>query len=568
MKFRSVSIHRLHHRLFDCAAHKWKSKDTLGIYSLRWGLEHGLVIQASEGVVGMLTDISFLRAFHDKYPLHRLVTYWYMISPEEDGRVYQRAIEIRLKQPVNRSTAQEMNSIINLFHDAKWSQQGAVHIESIMQWVSPLEKKHPKIVSSLTMKKGQFLLASGNVMESVSGFVEATDVLKKRKSKSAGYVQHLFQKVQEAISRGSKMEKADFQEMWDDLQKMLPIHNRNRFSIELMVVEYMFSGIDAQIDYIEQLRDRLPLIDDPKAKAGYKEVLETNLDEKRFTLLFANKRYKEALNSANVLMGRIKSLSLSDQVQLLCTTGLCYVHLKQLNAAKVLYQQLKEVWLPRFQGDQHLFQKWHGFLEALGKANARHHQRKKNWKEALEWSCMEVDSTLWNLKYLQASAKEMGLPMNGNKQNIYAIAVYQRANLHKNMKEYALAKADYCTSIEMLEDLHTYGKSIHRKNLSLAWHMLGALCALEKNSMEALRAYEEALVIRSDLLEVRTDMQELWIKSATKVSSLRWKRYQASKEEHLDTLPSLLQLRKDLEDSQAFAAARTSASSGSKASSR
>ena len=106
MKFRSVSIHRLHHRLLDCAAHKWKSKDTLGIYSLRWGLEHGLVIHDQEGVVGMLTDISFLRAFHDKYPVHRLVIYWHMISPEEDGRVYQRAIEIRLKQPVNRNTAQ------------------------------------------------------------------------------------------------------------------------------------------------------------------------------------------------------------------------------------------------------------------------------------------------------------------------------------------------------------------------------------------------------------------------------------------------------------------------------
>ena len=119
MKFRSASIHRLHHRLFDCAVHKWKSKDALGIYSLQWGLEHGLVVHDAEGVIGMLTDISFLRAFHDKYSLPRLVTYWHVISPREDGRVYQRSIEIRLEQPVNRNTAQEMNSIMTLFHHAK-----------------------------------------------------------------------------------------------------------------------------------------------------------------------------------------------------------------------------------------------------------------------------------------------------------------------------------------------------------------------------------------------------------------------------------------------------------------
>lgn len=546
MKVRPNSIDTSHHMLFACAQQEWMIDNALGRYSLRWGVEHGLAVKQIEGIIDILKDISFLRAFHHRYPVHLLVTYWHITSPKEDGSVYKKEIESHLGQVMNLRNAQEIESIINLFHASSWNKQGSLYIEQILTWVAPLQKKHPKIISSLKMKKGHFLLAAGDVMESVSGFIEATDVLTKRKSKSATYIQQLFQRVQKAISRGSNIGKSDIQEMWDDINKTLPIHDRNRFSIQLMVVEYMFEGIDAQIDYIEQLRERLPLIDDPKAKSGYKDILEQHLEEKCFYLLFKNKRYKEALKSGNILMGQLKNLSLSQKVKLLCTIGLCYVQLKQLSAAMILYQQLKEVWLPRFRADRNLFQKWHEFLEGLGKASARMFQKKKKWKEALEWAIVEVESTLWNVKYIQESATSMGLPLNGNKQNLYAIAVYQRANIYKNMKEYSLSKADYCTSIQALEDLHSYGKSIHRKNLSLAWHMLGVLCELEKNTAQALSAYQEALLIRSALRQERRDMQEHWLKSAKKVSSIQWSRYLSAKEEYIDTLPSLLSLRKEL----------------------
>ena len=546
MKFRPKFLQTSHQQMFETTLTSWYKKGTLGMYSLQWGIEHGLLEKNNEEVLSLLCNPSFLRAFHYKHRINPLVIYWHIIAPQEDGHSYELQIQSLLHQSVNIKRARQIETMMQLFSECSWNEQGAKHIDAILDWIHPLEPKYPKLLSSLKMNKGHFLLSKGEVLDGLSGYMQAMDVLTNRDSKSAAYLHHLFLKIQNAISRGRNIDRTDYQEMWTSLQKTFPLHNRNRFSFELMILEYIFETIDEQIAYIEKLRDRISIIDDPKAKIGYKELLELNLEEKKFKLLFANTLYKEALVCGNILMKQVKSLSLSEQVRLLCTIGLCHVHLTQRKAANIIYEQLKEHWLNRLQNDRNLLSQWYVFSEGLGKSYARYLQKNKEWEKALHWSNIEVEATLWNLNYLKDSAKSMGLPINGNKQNLYAISVYQRGNINKALKRYSSATEDYNTSIQALEELHIYPQSIYRKNLSLALYMLGVLCELEKKIEEGLYVHQQALTIRSQLREVRHDMQEYWCTSATKVSSLMWKKYSSNKQQYVEELISLLSLRKEL----------------------
>ena len=532
--------------MFEIAQEYWFKRSSIGDYSLRWGIEHGLAENKKSEVKVLLCKPSFLRCFHHKHRMNALVTYWHIVAPNEDGSSYRLEVQDLLKQSVNIKRGRQMNSMMHLFRDCSWHKEGAKHIDLILEWVKPLEKKHPKLVSSLKMDKGSFVMAQGDIVNGLSGYIVALDTLSSRNSKSAKILQQVFQKIQNAMSRASLLKKADYQEMWTELQESFPITDRNRFSIELMMVEYIFETIEEQVDYIEQLRDRLPHVDDPKAKKGYKDRLLLSLDEQKFQLLCKSKQYKEALSCGNLLMDRMKEFSLSGQVKVLCKMGQCCVHLKLWEGATALYKRLQEGWLHRIQDDRSQLHRWYEFSEILGKSYARNLKKKNELEKALQWSNMEVEATLWNLNHLRDNAKAVGVSLNGNKQNVYAISVYHRANIYKSLNRYAEAKEDYLTSIDVLEKLYTYPKSIFRKNLSLALYMFGILCEQKEDTEEALRIHQRSLDIRSSLRSVRSDMQDYWLKSAIKVSSLMWKQYASQKEEYVEEYFQLLSLRKEI----------------------
>ena len=546
MKFRKPCQNLAHKSIFTTVRQNASLAKTLPKYTLRWGIYHGLLVEQYDGVREVLGALAFLRAFNRYFSMNHVVAYWNYVDSQADGRSYANTIDSILNKTVNYKRAKQLESLMALFYCAKWYKQGSKHIDDILLWMHPIGEKYPKLISRQTQNKSQFQLAVGDIMDGISGFIDAFDQIAQGGSKKGEVSRNVFQQLQKAINRGSSLKKQDFQKLWDTLQSTFPVQDRNRFSIELMLLDVMFTEIEEQLHHLEILRKRISILHDPTAKAHYKDRLKQRLEIKQFDLLFRSKKYKETIISGSSLVDNISSLSLSEQVNLLCKTGICYVSLKQSSAAEKLYKQLKNVWLPRFQEDRNLLLTWHEFSIAIAKAKARAWQKKKCWKEALPWANIEVASLFWKSRFIIAAAKNMNLPINGKNQNTYAISLYQRGNIHKGLKRYDKAKEDYRTCIEELDSLQIYSKSIYRKNLSLGWHVLGTVYEVEQDWDGALQAYQQALNIRDELKEVRTDMNDAWLKSANKVSTVTWKKHSLGNQQEAIALNNLLLLRRNI----------------------
>ena len=523
-----------------------KKNSVLSRYTLRWILFHALIIEDYDRTSDIIHDVSFVYQFSKRYMIGFLSFCWNRLEQKGWQADYDQSIQHLIQQPCTLLHAKQLDSLMSLFCASHWYDQGTQYIDKIITWAIPLNQKYPKIVSNFKMSRGTLIFGVGDINDGIEGYMDAFQNLTERGSKSAAICLQIFQKFQAMLHNPQRVAQDEYQQLWEDLQSNLPLHDRNRFSFEIIILDLVFSDIEEQLTHLDTLKERIPLIRDKRAKANLEDRLEQSILQTRFNILYKNTRYKEALTCGLSLLPLLNAISLAAQIKLQCRLGICMVHLKQNTAACVLYENLQKNWFPRFKRSQHLLQHWFEFSSTLAQKQARAFQKKKEWKKALYWADIEVFALAQQSMHLQSVAQKVSLSSHGNWQNKHAIALYQRGNIHKYQKNITKAKEDYRSCIHELEKISTLPKSIFRKNLSLGWHVLAGVYEGEKNHQEALHAYQKALAIRSALRSVREDMEAFWCQSAIKVSSLMFKRYSVHPEQHKEELVQLLQLRKDI----------------------